>query len=282
MYIGTDELNLDIRVPNNFYLSSTERKEIDHSYFLNNQSNIIKKVQEADILLLGNSRMMFGINEKLISEHNNNSRYKIYNFAFDFGEGIEFPKYLIEKYQITPKAIIVHAGPYTFNRFVTDKACESISRSRWFGYRESIELRSNTYLQNWIHKIIPKIRIWEQHSMRRYRSLMNGCLRYETTLLGEIEFQQMNGDFNIKDEYLMGLNNFYTYCKEHGISLILTQVPAPDLNANFLSNLANQTNIPSISIAIKNPSTFDNSHLDKQSALKFTEQILHKLKSLNI
>ena len=80
----------------NFYLSGTNRDDVDHSYIFHNINNIIEYIQKADILTLGNSKMLFALDHDSINNFNSLSNKKIFNLSFDHAEGIMFPLSIIK------------------------------------------------------------------------------------------------------------------------------------------------------------------------------------------
>jgi hypothetical protein len=277
---GKDHKDLTIDIPNNFFISATERECIDHSFFWNNNNNILDFVKNSDILLLGNSRMLHGIDSKTLTEFNLNSKYKIYNFAFESGEPIGFPFEIIKNENITPKFIVVHVGHYMFSNVITGMWRNVAIRSMFYGYRQNFDFKNNTILQGYIHNLIPRCRLWQKHTYSRSRSYENGTIIFDTSINNSMTFKIINDpDFEFSQNYLKVAHETLNLCKQKGIQLILTQVPAPDINFEILPKLANQLNVPYIQAVPNKLSTYDYSHLTKESAIDFTKLFLHKLKS---
>ena len=277
-FSGKDHKNLPIDIPNNYFISATERESIDHSFFWNNNDNILDFVSNSDILLLGNSRMLHGIDSKILRDFNLKSQYDIYNFAFDSGEPVGFPLEIIKNEKLSPKFIVIHVGPYIFNDFITGQWRNIAIRSEWFGYRQNFDFANNTMLQNYLHDLIPKCRYWQKHTYRRFRSYENGSIVFDTSMNKSIPFEIIdNPSFEFRKNFLNVAHATSKMCKQKNIQLILTQVPAPDINIQLLPALAKELDVRYVEAIPSKLCTYDNSHLTKESAIEYTNLFLDKL-----
>lgn len=280
-FIGRQEdANIKFKAKENFYLSYTERDDIDHSYFFHNTNNIIKSVRESEILTIGNSKMLFALDHNLIERYNFKSEYKIFNFSFNYGEGVKFPIAIIEKYKLKPKFLIVHVGPYMFLPIqISEPAKIALSNNRWYGIRRFIEFNLNTTSQDLLHKFISNSQIWNSLYIRIYRSKVNGCIDYRTSSINKYKFNWSLVEQDTINEHIIdGIRKLNSFCQLNNIGLILTQVPSPEINPFILTELSKQTGIKFIHTPrTKTFSTFDNSHLDRNSSKVFTEEFLRSL-----
>ena len=264
----------------NFYLSGTNRDDVDHSYIFHNINNIIEYIQKADILTLGNSKMLVALDHDSINNFNSLSNKKIFNLSFDHAEGIMFPLSIIKKHKIKPKVLIVHVGPYMFfSEQISEPAKLALSNNKWHSVKNFIEFNLNTKSQDLLHTFLPKFKIWSKYNIRRYRSKINGCIEYSTSNKSAHNFnweiKEKQSIYKKIENAVLSLNSF---CKSNEIKLILTQVPSPEINPFTLIELSRLTGINSIEIPrSQNFSTFDHSHLDKKSSKIFTEEFLRSL-----
>lgn len=277
-WANNDQSDLQVNITNDHFLFATERDDIDHSFFLHNLNDIIEEVRKADILVMGNSRMLNALDYELVKTHNETENFKIYNFSFAHAESNTFPFHIIKKYGLTPKTIVVHVGPYTFSLPVSGPAKKALSSPPWYAYRKKLEFYGNTHTQHFIHKFLPQFRNSKGLKIKSYRSYSNGCISYQVSKHKPIYFKVRN-DSNVflSDVYLEQSRIFKAYCKKNNIELLLTQVPAPNLNPHLLDSLAKEMEVATIKSYPKEMATFDGSHLTKLAATHFTHTFLEEL-----
>src|ERR1700730_14891282 len=82
----------------------------------------------AQVLLLGNSRLMWAFSTKATDKAFHDLDIRYYLLGFGANERVRFPSAIIRKYQLRPKAVIVNADPFFID--VTNPEYESIISNR--------------------------------------------------------------------------------------------------------------------------------------------------------
>ncbi len=287
-HIGAVSLHHDKTWYMNFR-RSTSTYALDRDIFYHNIGNSIKNAKNADIIILGHSMALFGIDWRQIEQFCKDHHVRIFNMSSGGDTSGEFVLRIVEKYHIKPAIWIINADDHErsfFSSYLVDAKGESgdiVSYNRWQAYKNTISKNIKWKTELLVKKIAPlKITqiFYPVEPIFNYRSTLHGNWNndnwpaYKATNPSfinahEADCHATNAEINQADQYIHRLKNG---------NVILTLVPHTNSCRPRVKEIAEHLHAPFISIDWKNMTSFDQGgHLDDNGAKKFTAQLLQQL-----
>ena len=262
-----------------FYLSSTHRKSKERSSILRTNSPSLEYLKISDIVFIGNSRPLFGLNHDSISKFSSRTKSNSFNLSFDSSDNKNLGLWILDQYKIKPKYLLVHVGPYIFMDDFSPQSFRSISNGCWANSIDFYDFQISSLIHLHIRAYFGQFR-FAAKPFFIYRSKKNGCIN----LLANIKPHEFT--YKSKSEKLSNYTkesalNFLDWARKQSVKPILFQVPAPDLNPFLVSSLAKFLGVPFILSPEGTYLSHDNSHLSPSSAKIFTNDLLAQLESLS-
>lgn len=235
-------------------------------------------LQRADVLFLGNSRLLFAFRNRDLLDHFFTARsLNYYVMGFGYGEQSAFPEALIEKYDLHPKWVIVNADPF-FGGPPSWMAKTIMSGSRFDALKFQGETLAAFYSQHYLHRIVPYLgSMWwinPEGDWIWYRSRQNG-----TILLAAKEgipspaLPGANAYGSLwEPARVPGAKRFLRQITRRGAKLVLTRIP-PDSDVSA-KGFAKVLHVPLIAPRLAGLQTLDGNHLDNASATRFVGAFL--------
>lgn len=285
-----DRINYDesIHSPpdNNWYLASDFKGNLDYDVIYYNFGKSIENANKADIIILGNSRILSAFDESILKYYGNHYGLKFFNMGFGHIESYKFPYTIIKKYDLRPKIVIINAED--FRDDFSNIAMHVISqgkprRALSFFVRSSIYkdiLIFHSYSPKWIQPILEKLLRKNIYNKITYRSRITGALlippisrksipiinRYENNC--DVEVKALDIAKRFKDEML-----------QRGTQIVITLPPHNNSCRKAAEKIAEYIGVPLIYVDWRGLNTFDGSHLTVESGQRFTEEFLKKFEN---
>jgi len=261
-----------------FYLSSTHIKSKQRSSIIRTNSPSLEYLKISDIVFIGNSRPLFGLNHDSISKFASRTKSNSFNLSFDSSDNKNVGLWILDQYKIKPKYLLVHVGPYIFTDDFSPQSFRSISNGFWANSIDFYDFQVSSLIHLHIRAYFGQFRLAAKPFFI-YRSNKNGCIN----LLANIkphEFIYKSKSQKLSKYTKESALNFLDWARKQSVKPILFQVPAPDLNPFLVSSLAKYLGIPFISSPEGKYYSYDNSHLTPSSSKTFTNNLLNQLESL--
>jgi hypothetical protein len=264
------------------YCHSSRYGDYEHRAFWQAlEPELINNLRKADVLFLGNSRTQYAFSTKAVSQYFEASPLKHYVFGFGMGSQNLVPEKMAQKYTLSPSVLVINADP-----FFTDHL-NNTSKSM---LNESSISQWEYYAKGWLQK---KQRDICQHSSE---GLVHSalCTRKEETLYR----QRKNGHWIVKyfrkNQHIpVSINNNQNLhvsvekaskiakrlAKQFKIKpecMILTITPRLSTPLAFAKELALALDVPGIFPYSDDLITIDKSHLDPQSAMRWSAEFLER------
>lgn len=265
----------------------------DRDIFFHNIGNSLKFAKQADIIILGHSMVLFGLDWRMLQNFSKKYHIKIYNMSFASDASGEFALRIIEKYHLHPAIFILNADDHEISFFAPklktgkDEAADVVSYSRWHAYKnvigKNLRWKLEAEFQQLIPKSIDKILYPAQQEAYTYRSIENGNWNNDYwpkyNIRNPIVHNQREPDCHAKQEEFDWAAQYTSRLKNPNI--ILTLIPYINSCRPRVKEIADRLQKPFISIEPEGMSYFDGSgHLDSFSAKKATLQFLTQLEQL--
>ena len=137
------------------YCTSDQYGDFEHgAYYFDLEPEAVDNLRTAKVLFLGNSRSQFGFSTDEVKQYFNERSIPFYLMGFGYGEGADFAKALIKKYNLKPKVLVVVTDPF-FKSYLSQPASEIVEDLNPFWKR--VRARWNYVTKKIFNTVAPKV-----------------------------------------------------------------------------------------------------------------------------
>ena len=250
------------------------KRAIDQQIYYHNLGNVVEEAKSADVLFLGNSRILCAMDPGVLESFSTESGVRFYNLGFGYDEGSVFAMRMIDKYRLRPKIVVVNCDKsFWENSSTAGKA--ALAGRAWKAWVDVKEFQLAWHLRRFVHRWIPKlvdpekIAIWREHE--------NGAwnLSVRDDRQATVSYVATESDDSLPSKYVKAVGRFRKAMELRGIQTVLTLVPSPMANATFAKQIARTSGMDLILVSSEEAFTsFDGDHLNDESSRKFTQLFL--------
>ncbi len=254
-----------------FWITSA-KEEISHIALYHDFGKSIEHAREADILLFGNSRQQTGLREAVIHEEAARLGLKAFTIATGHADKTRFALELIRRHNLRPRVVVASGGPFVFTEGVSPWAREVMAMDRWGALKKIMELSAAWAVQSRLHQYLPRIDYFDH-------SLIQGGVKYRSNRTGwwHIELEP-DGSYPVsmapeRRNYRHTLEltrKLKTELDRRGATLVLTVVPYRGTRTGHLPYLSSELGVPFVLPSFDNMVTSDGSHLNRESAIRYS------------
>lgn len=283
---------------NTWYLSHIGNLgTVHHELFFHNVGPSISNAQKADILIVGNSRVLTGFDWRMLESFSHKYGVKFFNMGLGGGEGQFFYMKLMKKHKLRPKILLVNVDVHRdafFRKNPSVKAAGVIKTPR------------DKFLKNFYARNL-NLRVWQIANAsfpagfeRYFPILFQGWSRKNQLIHDPVYRSSFHGglflDFKKRAQALpISLPKKPHPCvvpalqmniasrvekklRQWGIKMVTTSLPHNWLVRKCVVQVTKKIKAPYIFIPPDDMTTFDSNHLDQRSAKLFTEKFLKYFK----
>ncbi len=251
--------------------------------FQGNDAESVKSLKRAKVLFLGNSRTLHTFSSENLMHYFNNRKIPFFNLGMGYNEFDVFPMQVIKRHDLSPKVLVVNVDYFFYN------SASLPARKVMGGNPDAIlEYKLKAWVQPWHKKICGK----SDHILRNllcsgdketyFRSRING--RIFTPKLPKN--QKIPADFvgspplHMVPVLVANARKFKRFAEERNVCLVLTYVPSPLTSPIIGQEIAKELGLPFILAGIKNLTTEDGSHMNLESAERWSKGFLPKFEPI--
>lgn len=250
----------------------------------------IDYAKKADIIILGHSMALFGIDWELIEAFEKKYQIKIYNMASASDASGEFLLRTVEKYKLHPSIWVINADDHEnsfFKNFLQNgakgTAQDVVDYSKWQAFKnilsKNIKWKTEMLMRYFLPGTLVNL-IYPQTPIYNYRSVISGNWNNSdwpgynaenATFVNDREpnCHALKEEYEWADQYVNRL---------HTGDIVLTQIPHTRSCRPRVQEIAAHLKAPFISVDWHGMTSFDRGgHLDHAGAKKFTTALLHQL-----
>jgi hypothetical protein len=273
------------RPSDDYYLAHDRGGHVDHHVlYFGTDPVALAHLKSADVLLLGNSRLMFGARPRALDAFFASRGLRYYVLGFGFREADRFPLAIIEKFDLRPRMVIVNADGF-FENSLSDFAREVMKADRFKAWQFRQEAETAHEFRRATHQLVPN---WVdlfgrpgfpwRRELVIYRSRANGTWQLSpwetgTAPVGERDREQPP----LRPEEIDAARTFKAAMDARGIRTILTYVPTPRRLGGGPALFATLLQVPLIWADPAGLLTEDGDHLDESSATVWTQALVSEL-----
>jgi len=247
--------------------------ELSHAVLLHDFGESIENAREADILFLGNSRMPLGLREESIVPEAEQLGLRVFSLAAGHGERVQFALELIRRHDLRPKVVVAVGGPDYFTSGLSKHATHVASLTRWQAWKAWVEAQGKWRFQRAVHSWLPRID-WHGQKLASnwiiYRSGRTGWWRPAREPSGSYPVAMAREDDNY-ERLLPAARLLAEELDARGTLLVLGTVPHKATRSGHLPVLSDALGVPAVLPSFDDVETSDGSHLDRESAARYSQ-----------
>ena len=265
------------------YLAHDARSgHVDHYELFHGLGDLDERLRDADVLFLGNSRLMFAMPPRLIRPFFRARGLHHYVMGFGHVEANVFAEAVIERLDLRPSLVIVNADGTFFTDTTSDWGQVVMTSSRFDALKYRWEARATHAVRRVLHRYVP-------HALELYRNEPE-IIIYRSSLDGTWDVQWASyvdfgarvppdpGGLDALDPRTIAIaRSFQAEVAARGARLLLMSVPAPDVSPGHARALAAALDVPLLAPPIEELRHFDGSHLIPSSAQRYASGLLDDL-----
>ena len=268
------------------YLASDAGGPVDHHVlFFGLDAEALVRVRAADVLFLGNSRLMFALRPAVLRPFFANAGLHYYALGFGFGEGDKFPLTIIRKFDLRPRLVVVNSDGF-FGGWLSEWA-ETVNRDTPYAARKlrwEAEVAHDARAA--LHEVAPhwlSLFGWpglgQARTFNTYRSRFDGTWDIAPWPEATFGFQSpSSGGAPPGRGEVEAARTFFREMTARGSRVVLTRVPTPNPRPGGApSAFAELLGVPLLEVALPGPATVDQSHLGAGSAHDWSRAVAKEL-----
>ena len=252
----------------------------EHAAFYHNlEPDMTRHLQAADVLVLGNSRALYGFSTQAVHDYFAARGLKYFVMAFGYSEKSGFALAIIKRYQLKPKMMIINADPFFFHH---------ISATGVDAMREDIGNRLMVYAKKWGQNISRRtcpVFGCVERAGSIFRDRVNGRWFWRDTLISD----KAVGPFD--PAAMKNVDNYFPHEKSVAAGkafiaavpvrpdcMILTAVPTPQGNFQHVAEiLGPPLGLPTVNTVVPNLMTVDGEHLNTDSSERWSRSVIEAM-----
>ncbi len=259
------------------YLGAFRVENVEHYIFFHGLDPVIdRNLRAADVVLVGNSRLMLGLATEPLRTFFEKHGLRHYMMGFGHGEPVSFTRRVFERVDIHPRWVIANTDAFFLPR-LSRYGSEVAHSSRVNGWQVWFETEMTFRILRHLHRWLP----FEGVARRKLivmRSRADGSW-FPFFMWGAPE------PFRLADPARQSLDPetvriaraFQDDCGRRGARLVLTFVPTPRGRREEGRLLAEALGVPFVAPAPEGLAVIDTSHLTPASSEVFTREFLREL-----
>lgn len=241
------------------------------------EPGFIEGAKAAEVLMLGNSRTQYAFSTQAVDRFFTERDWPYYVFGFGFDAQSNFPNFLFQHHEISPKAVIVNADPF-FSPWPTPLSRRMATESEtWLAW----EYQTKQQQQPWHAELCTQENWLSQFFCGRaptiYRARSNGM--WLTKYYRPDHHHRVAEDDSLLDRLPNSIEVAKAFMQTHQLPpecVILTVTPQQSTPVAFAQQLAGQLGTPFVYPRLDELYTVDKEHLDPPSAERFSDAFLQQ------
>lgn len=250
------------------YCQATGFGDYDHgAFWFDLEEEAIRSAADAEVLFLGNSRLQFGLSSQHLDDWFAAESLRYYLLGFSHMENYNFTQPLLSKLDPAASAYIVNIDLF-FEPRVSPPANDVMT--------DDDSLQRYVKKQRWqrVHgRLCGMVGSLCRNEVAFFRSRSTGAWVRKGGEFGEWEdtvTYDESVDHGMLDKYHNASSAFIDELSAGGACIILTNTPQSDTSRGTAQLLADRLGLPLVAPVLDGLRTFDGSHLDADSAARWS------------
>lgn len=266
------------------YLAADRGGHVDHHvHYFGLDPEAVEAMRAADVLFLGNSRLMFALRPEVLDPFFRERGLDYYVMGFGFREGDRFPLEILRRFNLSPRLVVVNADGF-FGRDLSAWATQVIDDNRFDALKFQQENETTHAVRRVVHRLVPnwldileRPGVDEGEEFIAYRSRRNGTWHVSPWPDEGDPMPAMRQTAQAPSWTIDAARGFKSEIAQRGSQLVLTFVPTPTPETREAADVAAELSVPLAAPAIEGLTSYDDSHLTEDSAVLWTERFVQAL-----
>lgn len=266
--------------PRGHLLAHDRGGHLDHHVLFHGIDEVsLDALRRADVLLLGNSRLMFALRGDALRQYFHARGLRVFALGFGHLEQHEFPLALMQRHGVRPRLVVVNVD--NFFGGVTSPWAQRVMRdSRFDAWKTAVEAQASHAVRRMLHHVVPHVPdLWEgEREFVIYRSRRDGSW-FSATRFGRgsrlEDFQR--GPDTLRPHNLQLAAEFKRQVEATGARLVFVLIPGRDVSLTHAQMLADVLQVPLVAPEVAGLRTMDGSHLTDESAARYASVFFQHL-----
>lgn len=278
-------ITLAERPSDDYYLAHDHGGHVDHHVlYFGTDAAALDHLRRADVLFLGNSRLMFAARPRVLDAFFASRGLRYYVLGFGFREADRFPLAIIEKFDLRPRVVVVNADGF-FENSLSDFARTVMKDTSFGAWKFGHEAEAGHEIRRALHMLVPNYVdlfgrpgfLWRRELVV-YRSRTNGTWQLSPWApgTGGVPGRDLTQP-PLRRHEIDAARRLKAVMDERGTSLILTYVPTPRPLGGGPALFAGLLGVPLVHADPGGLKSEDGDHIDEASAIAWSEAFVREL-----
>lgn len=264
-----------------FYLAHDRGGHIDHHVLFHGIDRTARRyLSAAEVLFLGNSRLMFALDPWTVRQFFSDVERRYYVLGFGHEEQDNFPLEIIRSHGLRPKVVVVNADHF-FAAERSEWAARVRDETDFDAWKVQVEGEATHQVRRRLHRVLPQY--VDLYRGRRevviYRSREDGTWFVANDFGEGVPFAWPPGDREVPPlAALQAAELFKRELDARNTRLVLCIVPGPNVSLHRARAFAQHLSVPLIVPETGELRSIDGSHLSHLSAVRVATSLLEELR----
>jgi hypothetical protein len=245
-----------------------------HVLYFGLDAEALTRLRAADVLFLGNSRLMFALRPAVLRPAFDRLGLSYYALGFGFREADRFPLAIIRKFDLRPRVVVVNVdgffggGLSAWGETVVRDTPFAARKYRWEAEAAHTVRRAvHVVAPNWL-ALYGRPGLGQARELNTYRSRRDGTWQLSPWPSAATAFQPQRGPAPaLSRGEIAGARAFKAEMDARGARIVLTRVPTPQpADGAAPDQFARLLGTPYVAAEPPAMTSADSSHLDEPSA----------------
>ncbi|WP_239493189.1 hypothetical protein [Luteitalea sp. TBR-22] len=258
--------------PPDHYLAHDRGGHVDHHVLFHGLDEAsLQHLRRADVLLMGNSRLMFALRGDALRRYFTARGLRPFALGFGHQEQHRFPQEVMTRHGLRPKVVLANVD--NFFGGVTSPWGERVLADTAFDARKAeFEANASHVVRRVLHRVVPHVPdlVDGEREFVIYRAERDGSWFIATEFGASARLRGFySGRDVVRPHNLALARAFKESVEAAGARLVFVLVPGPDVSLTHARQLADMTGVPLVAPEVEGLRTMDGSHLTDESAERY-------------
>ncbi|HTV03486.1 MAG TPA: hypothetical protein VMF13_23240 [Luteitalea sp.] len=258
--------------PSDHFLAHDRGGHVDHHVLFHGMDeDALRHLREADVLLMGNSRLMFALRGPALWQYFTARGHKPFALGFGHEEQHRFPLEVMQRHGLRPKVVIANIDNF-FGGVTSPWGERVLDDSKFDAWKTEMEAAASHTVRRAMHQVVPHVPdLWEdEREFVIYRSERDGSWFVATEFgRGTRLMPFYKGRDVLRPHNLQLARAFREAVQKAGAKLVFVLVPGRDVSLTHAQMLADSVGVPLVAPEVPDLRTMDGSHLTDESADRY-------------
>lgn len=266
--------------PSDHYLAHARGGHVDHHVLYHGiDAASVEAMREADVVLMGNSRLMFALRGDILRQYFLPRGFRPFALGFGHLEQHEFPLAIFKRFTLHPRIVIANVDNF-FAGVPSPWAQRVMRETRFDAFKVVIEANAAYHTRRLLHRVVPHApELWNEHrEFLIHRSRRDGSWYLATNFSRGIPLMDFyEGRDALRPHNVTLGRAFKDAVEATGARLVFVLIPGRDVSLTAAQMLADELQVPLVAPRVEGLRSMDASHLTDESAQRYALAFFREL-----